>query len=55
MIDVIEPTLEEVYTCVILGVASLIFLAYIWVKGKMEENTSILDRDWDEPNIKEEW
>jgi hypothetical protein len=45
MIDVIEPTLAEVYTCVVLGVASLIFLAFIWIKGKIEENTSILDRD----------
>ena len=47
MIDVIEPTLAEVYTCVILGVASLIFLAFIWIKGKQEDNT-VRTRDWEE-------
>ena len=48
MVDVIEPTLAEVYTYVILGLASLIFLAFIWIKGKREDHTVTWVRDWEE-------
>ena len=48
MVDVIEPTLAEVITYVVLGLASLIFLAFIWIKGKQEDSTVTWVRDWEE-------
>ena len=48
MIDVIEPTWAEVNTCVVLGIAALAFIVFVWVKGKKEDRTVTWVRDWEE-------
>ena len=56
MTDVIVPTWAEVNGMVALGIASLVILAWIWFKGKKEERQTVTwIRDWNEPNIKEDW
>lgn len=56
MANAIIPTWSEVNAWVVLGIAALIFIAWVWVKGKREEERTVTwIRDWNEPNIKEEW
>lgn len=55
MIDVIVPTWAEVNSWVVLGLAAIIFCVYAWAKAKREDRTVTWIRDWNEPNIKEDW
>lgn len=56
MMDVIVPTWAEVNGWMFLLIVTLGFFVYAWVKGKQEEKRTVTwIRDWNEPNIKEEW
>lgn len=47
MADVIIPTLAEVNGWVALAVIGLAFFAYLWFKGKREEESTVTwIRDW---------
>jgi hypothetical protein len=48
MVDVIIPTWAEVNSWVVLGIASLIFIIWIWIKAKREDRTVTWIRDWNE-------
>jgi hypothetical protein len=49
MVDVIVPTLAEVYGWAFLAIAGLAFLAYAWIKGKQEDKRTVKwIRDWEE-------
>ena len=49
MQDVMTPTWAEVNTCVVLGLAALAFIVFIFIKGKQEEKRTVTwVRDWEE-------
>ena len=48
MTDVIIPTWAEVNTWVVLGLAALVAIAYIWIKGRKEDGVVTWIRDWEE-------
>lgn len=48
MIDVIEPTWAEVNSYFAIAIALIGFIVFTLIKAKIEENTSILDRDWED-------
>jgi hypothetical protein len=48
MQDVVIPTWAEVISWVVLGLAALVFITYIWIKGKREDRTVTWIRDWEE-------
>ena len=55
MNDVIIPTWAEVNGWVVLAIGALAFIVWAWIKAKQEERTVTWIRDWNEPNIKEDW
>lgn len=49
MVDVIIPTWAEVNSWVVIGLAALAFIVFIWFKGKQEEKRTVKwIRDWGE-------
>lgn len=55
MIDVIIPTWAEVNFWIALVLASVVFMGFALIKAKREERTVTWMRDFEEPNIKEDW
>ena len=56
MTDVIIPTWAEVNSFVVLAAIVLGFVIYGFIKGAQEEKRTVKwIRDWNEPNIKEDW
>lgn len=49
MVDVIEPTLQEVYGWAFIVIALFGFCIYAWIKGAQEEKRTVKwIRDWEE-------
>ena len=49
MVDVIEPTLQEVYGWAFLLIGALAFVIYAWIRGTKEEKRTVKwIRDWEE-------
>lgn len=55
MTDVIIPTWAEVNGLIVIAIGVLAFIVWALIKAKQEERTVTWIRDWDEPNIKEDW
>lgn len=56
MTDVIIPTWAEVNSWVVVAIAAIVFVLFVWIKGRREgDGTVAWIRDWNEPDIKEDW
>ena len=55
MTDVIIPTWAEVNTWAVLGLISLVAIIIGWFWCKKDDGVVTWIRDWNEPNIKEDW